>query len=327
MLSQYNSKTLDEGGYVINCAKTIKLEKEYNLKAAQALLLSEISIHLSENESLNIVMNKKSDMICDVLCKNTAFLPNSDVMNIFQQEEKKKTENNCLKRKILPSRMLQFWKDIIFLLHRNEMLETLVFKLLDIVHQEHETKERRTFSALWISSIIYSFVQLDIAQNICRSAEHTLKKLDTKTVSQYVREDLRSNYPYLQDVLWLDISSIIPDFLMDINFLSKLLLHANEFSKRLIEPIFKFVMPKISPQMKKHLSYLLKNYTSLHTPKNKDINIDVHDKIYTIEDLQTGSIKDEQIHMKKNTDRKETTDLADQVIRNLHWKPALGMFM
>jgi len=327
MLSQYNNKTLDEGSYIINCAKTIKLEKEYNLKAAQALLLSEISVHLTENESLNTIMHKKSDMICDVLCKNTAFLPNSDVMKIFQQDEKKEIVDNSLKKKILPSRMLQFWKDIIFLLHRKGMLETLVFKLLDIVHQEHETKERRTFSALWINSIIYSFVQLDIAQNISRSVEHTLKKLDTKTVSQYVREDLRFNYPYLQDVLWLDISSTIPHFLTDINFLSKLLLHANEFSKRLIEPILKLVMPRISTQMKEHLLYLLKNYTSLHIPKNKNINNDIHDKIYTIEDFQTISMKNEQIHMRKNTNRKETIDLANQVIRNLHWKPVLGMLM
>jgi len=327
MLSQYNNKTLDEGSYIINCAKTIKLEKEYNLKAAQALLLSEISVHLTENESLNTMMHKKSDMICDVLCKNTAFLPNSDVMKIFQQDKKIEIVDNSLKKKILPSRMLQFWKDIIFLLHRKGMLETLVFKLLNIVHQEHETKERRTFSALWINSIIYSFVQLDIAQNISRSVEHTLKKLDTKTVSQYVREDLRFNYPYLQDVLWLDISSTIPHFLTDINFLSKLLLHANEFSKRLIEPILKLVMPRISTQMKEHLLYLLKNYTSLHIPKNKNINNDIHDKIYTIEDFQTISMKNEQIHMRKNTNRKETIDLANQVIRNLHWKPVLGMFM
>ncbi|EZA52287.1 Protein LAS1 [Ooceraea biroi] len=326
MLSQYNNKTLDgnENEYIVTSRKTIKLlEKEYNLKAAQALILSEISVCLTGNESTNT--HRKGDMICDALCRNTAFLSNKDILKIFQQGGQK-TKSNSLKGKILPSRILQCWKDIIVLLHRNGILETLVFKLLDIVNQEQESKERRTSAALWISSIVYSFIQLDIAQNISHVVEHTLRKLDTKTVSQHIRKQLRCNYPYLQNVLWLDISSTMPHFLTDINFLSKLLLHANEFSKRLIEPILKFAMPKIDAQMKEHLLCLLKTYTSLHVPKHNDkdtSNGDICDKIYTVENFKTVSTATEQIHARKNTSRRKTTYVADQVIRNLHWKSAL----
>ncbi|KMQ92576.1 las1-like protein [Lasius niger] len=100
MLSQYSGKTSDndENEYISIHGKTIKIDKEYNLRAAQTLLLSEISMHLAENKSL-ITIHKKSDIICNVLLKNEAFLPNSDVVQIFQQKGRK---NIDLKKKILP---------------------------------------------------------------------------------------------------------------------------------------------------------------------------------------------------------------------------------
>lgn len=330
MLSKYNgNKTRSIGTreyeYIIISKKTIKLEKEYNLKAARALLLSDISEHLTENESSNTAIRRKGGMICDVLCENAAFLPNSEIMAIFQQTGQK-TENNGLKGKILPPRMLQFWEDIIFLLHRKGMLETLVFKLLDIVDQEQESEERRACAALWISSIVYSFVQLDIAQDISRVAEYALCKLDTKTVSQYVRERLRKKYPYLRNIMWLDISSTMPHFLMDMNFLSRLLLRANEFSGKLIEPVLKLLVPRIDVETGQHLKHLLKSYTSLHVPVHNDEN---SDKIYTVEDFPRDSTEDEEeIRTRRNT-RKGTAAhlLADQAIRNLDWKPALGRLL
>ncbi|GAB1869610.1 Ribosomal biogenesis protein LAS1L [Camponotus japonicus] len=326
MLSQYYGKTADnDDKYIFIHGKTIKIDKEYNLKDAKALLLSEISMHLTESKSL-ITIPKKSDIICNVLLKNEAFLPNIDVIQIFQQKGKK---NIDLKRKTLPPDMLRFWKDIIFLLHNKKILDILTSKLLSIINQEQESKERRTLATLWMSSIIYSFIQLDLAQNISRTMEYKQTKEGIKLVAksvlnQHLKEFVHHNHPYLRNVLWLDISSTIPYFLTDINFLSKLLLHINEFSARLIEPILKFVSPKIKVQTTKHLLNLLKIYT-FQKYNNEDSNNDVcEQKIFTVEDFDASSIRNEAKIYKKQcaTKTKDTYLLTDQIIRNLHWKPA-----
>lgn len=324
MLTQYRSKISDndENEYISVYKRTIKIDKEYNLQAAQALLLSKISVDLNESSS---TIYEKSDAICNALCKNEAFLPNLDIMRIFRRKERRNTN---LKRKILPSEVLQFWKDIIFLLHKRGMLETLLFKLLKIVDQEREDKEKRTLAALWISSIFYSFVQLDIVQSISRTVEYELqkadKKLDTKTLSQHLKEHIYSKYPYLRTVLWLDISSTIPHFLFDINFLSRLLLNVNEFSARLIEPILKLLTSKIDAQTKRHLLNLLQIYTFQNENSNNDV-----DKIFSIEDFDPSPIENEvQIHKIKCAIKKKTTHLlTDQIIRNSHWKLAHGMYL
>jgi len=71
MLSQYRSKTSNnnENEYISVYKRTIKIDKEYNLQAAQALLLSTISMGLNEYTS---TMHEKSDAICNALCKNKA---------------------------------------------------------------------------------------------------------------------------------------------------------------------------------------------------------------------------------------------------------------
>lgn len=331
MLSQYCSKSLenDENEYISIHGKTIKIDKEYNLQAAQALLLSEISMHLTENKSL-ISIHKKSDIICNVLLKNEAFLPNSDVMQVFQQKGRK---NIDLKRKILPSGMLQFWKDIIFLLHNKKILDILIFKLLSIVNQEQESKRKRTLATLWISSIVYSFIQLDLAQNISRTMEYKSTegtKIAAKSaLSQHLKELVHHDHPYLRNVLWLNISSTIPYFLVDINFLSKLLLHVNEFSARLIEPILKFVSLRINVQAKKHLLNLLKIYT-FQKYNDEDSKNDIYKrKIFTVEDFDVSLTRNKvKIDKKEGTTKKKTGYLlTDQIIRNLHWKSASGMFI
>lgn len=327
MLTQYKSKTSDndENEYISVYKRTIKIDKEYNLQVAQALLLAKISVDL--NESSN-TMHEKSDAICNALCKNEAFLPNLDIMKIFRWKEK---GNTNLRRKILPPGILRFWKDIIFLLHEREMLETLLFKLLNIVDEEREDKERRTLAALWISSIFYSFVQLDIVQGVSRAVEYKLqqenKKLDTKTLSQRLKDYILSEHPYLRTVLWLDISSTIPYFLFDINFLSRLLLNINEFSARLIEPILKLFTSKIDAQTKKHLLNLLQIYT-FQKQDSENSNNDV-DKIFSIEDFDPNPIENKaQIHKIKCAIKKKTPHLlADQIIRNSHWKSARGMHL
>ncbi|XP_012059333.1 PREDICTED: ribosomal biogenesis protein LAS1L [Atta cephalotes] len=322
MLSEYRSKTSDndENEYISVYKRTVKIDKEYHLQTAKILLLAKISVDLNESSS---TMYEKSNIICNALCKNKVFLPNLDIMRIFRQQEKK---NINLKRRILPFKMLRFWKDVIFLLHEKEMLETLLFKLFNIVNQEREDKERRNLAALWINSIFYSFVQLDIVQSISHTMEYELqkadRKLDTKTLSQHLKERVHSEHPYLRNVLWLDISSIIPHFLLDINFLSKLLLNINEFSERLVEPILKLLTSRIDAQTQKHLLNLLQIYTC-QKHDNEDSNNDAG-KIFTIEDFNLSSIENKVHTHKINCANKEkpTYLLADQIIRNPHWKLA-----
>ncbi|KAG5322061.1 LAS1L protein, partial [Acromyrmex heyeri] len=322
MLSEYRSKTSDndENEYISIYKRTVKIDKKYYLQTAKTLLLAKISVDLNESSS---TMYAKSNTICNALCKNKVFLPNLDIMRIFRQQEKK---NINLKRRILPFKMLRFWKDIIFLLHEKEMLETLLFKLFNIVNQEREDKERRNLAALWISSIFYSFVQLDIVQSISHTMEYELqkadRKLDTKTLSQHLKERVHSEHPYLRNILWLDISSIIPHFLLDINFLSKLLLNINEFSERLVEPILKLLTSRIDAQTQKHLLNLLQIYTS-QKHDNENSNNDV-DKIFTVEDFDPSLIENKVHTHKINSANREkpTYLLADQIIRNPHWKLA-----
>lgn len=325
MLSEYKSKISDdENEYISIYNRTIKIDKEYNLQVAQALLLSKISVDLDESSS---TMHETSGAICNALCKNKAFLPNLDIMRIFRQKEKRIS----LKRKILPFKLLQFWKDIIFLLHEREMLETLLFKLFNIIDQEREDKEKRHLAALWINSIFYSFAVLDIVQRTFHNLEYKSQKagekLNIKILNQRAKESMHSKYPISRHVLWFDISRIIPHFLLDINFLSRLLLNMNEFSARLIEPILMLLRPRIDAQTEKRLLNLIQIYT-FQKCDSEDSDNDV-DKVFSVEDLNPSLIENEvQIHKIKRATKKKTAHLlADQIIRNSYWKPAHGMHL
>ncbi|XP_032670785.1 ribosomal biogenesis protein LAS1L [Odontomachus brunneus] len=294
--------------------KNIKNERRYNLKAAQALLLLEISACLSKNLSVL----EKNNTICKMLCENGIFLPNSDSMHIFLQKGKHKINS---KKKFIPPDMLHFWKDIIILLQKKRLLKTLIFKLLNILDEEHEIKERKTFAVLWINTIIYSFIQLDIAHSICRTMEHDLnimgKQLSTKDLSQHVKMCIHDKYPYLQNVLWIDISNITPCFLFDINFVRKLLLRSNEFFVDLMQSFLNIVTPKIDANTKRDLVNLFKIYTQ----KSNNIE-DICEKIYTVDDLRANTMGNEAPVQVEECSEKKTCLLVDQVVRNLQWKSA-----
>ncbi|XP_014475096.1 PREDICTED: uncharacterized protein LOC106744673 isoform X2 [Dinoponera quadriceps] len=321
VLSQRNRSLDDDKDEHMQVDKrNIENEKKYDLKATvQALLLSEISAYLSKNLSVH----KQGDTICKVLCENGTFLPNSDIMHIFLRKGRRKISSG---RKFIPTNMLQFWKDIIILLHKNNLLKALIFKLLNILDEEHEIKERKIFAALWINTIVYSFIQLDIAQNVCRTMEYNLdesgKQLSTKVLIQRVMIYVHGKYSYLQNVLWIDVSSTIPCFLFDINFVSKFLLRANEFSAEVIQSLLKFVKPKIDANTEKHLLNLLEIY--IFKKCDDDNNQNIGEKIYTVDDLRVNSVENEVPEEERS--EKKTCLLADQVIRNLQWRPALDTY-
>ncbi|KYM77140.1 Protein LAS1 like protein [Atta colombica] len=199
-----------------------------------------------------------------------------------------------------------------------------VYKRTVKIDKEYHLQTAKTLLLAKIS------VDLNESSNIVQSISHTMeyelqkadRKLDTKTLSQHLKERVHSEHPYLRNVLWLDISSIIPHFLLDINFLSKLLLNINEFSERLVEPILKLLTSRIDAQTQKHLLNLLQIYTC-QKHDNEDSNNDAG-KIFTIEDFNLSSIENKVHTHKINCANKEkpTYLLADQIIRNPHWKLA-----
>ncbi|XP_020278527.1 uncharacterized protein LOC109852100 [Pseudomyrmex gracilis] len=320
MLHQYkHTKTSNnnEDVCVVIDRKTIKIGNQYSLKSARALLLANISVQLTDETLFNL--QKQISVICNMLCEIKAFLLNFDIVEIVEQ----KTRNSIidLKRKFLSPKVLQFWKSIILLLHRVRALETLMLKLLDIVNQEEESKERRNFAALWLSSIVYSFVQLNIAHNISHTLEFKSDvELSIMNINERLRKLVHSKHAYLRHVLWLDITSTVPRFLVDIDFLSNLLLHVNEFSARLIEPILMLVATRIDKKTRGQLLNLVKIYTF---QKYKDESNDVCDKIFTIEDLSETSIESEA---RINKEQPKQIVLADQIIRNSQWKLALDTY-
>lgn len=323
MLSQdKRSSDNDDKDEHMKVDANIENEESYNLRAAQSLLLSEISAYLSRNLSAL----EKNNAICEVLCKIEAFLPNSDIMHIFLQKRRHKMNS---KRKFVPSNMLQFWKDIIILLHKKELLKALIFKLLNILDEEREIKGKKVSAALWINTIVCSFIQLDIALSVCRTMEYDLSKLNkqlsTKELSHRVKIYVHGKYPYLQNVLWLDISSTVPCFL-DVNFVLKLLtFHANEFPAELIKTLLKFVTPKIDEKTRQHLLQLLRIFTLQDCNDDKSDN---DERIYTVDDLrEDGFVNEEASLREKEGSEEKTCLLADQAIRNLQWQPAVGMYV
>lgn len=314
-MSQHNisfdSNDKDED---IQVHENIKNKERYNLKAAQALLLFKMTAYLSKNVSVL----ERNDTICKILCKNEMFLPTSNSKYIFLQKL-------TSKEKFIPPDMLRFWKDVIILLHKKGLLKSLIFKLLDILNKEYEIKERKTFAVLWINTIIHSFIQLDIAHSFCRTMEYNSniqgRQLFTKDLSYCIKAYVYSKYPYCQDVLWIDISSTTPCFLFDINFVSKFLLCPNKFPVELVESLLKIVTPKLDANTKKHLINILKIYNFQKCGNTED----VCEKIYTVDDLRAHLVENKTPVHKEKCSKKKTCLLADQVVRNLQWKSALGM--
>ncbi|XP_011154991.1 uncharacterized protein LOC105192510 isoform X2 [Harpegnathos saltator] len=302
----------------IQIDKDIKNTQTYTLRGAQTLLVFEISAYLSKNLSVL----ERNDTICKVLCGNRIFLPDSDIIQIFLPKGQHECEMND---KLIPPSMLQFWKDIIILLHKKELLKVLIFKLVDILNEKYEIKERKTYVALWLNTIIHSFIQLDLAQNVCRTMEYELgKQLSTKDLSQRVKVYIHSKYPYLQDILWIDISSTVPCFLLDTHFMSKLLLSANEFSVEFIKSLLKFFTPDIDENTKRYLLNVLKIYTSQEY--NNDENHSISEKIYTVDNLRANMVEHETLMHEEKCNEDRTCLLADKTIRNLHWKAAFDTY-
>ncbi|XP_078051029.1 uncharacterized protein LOC144477291 [Augochlora pura] len=321
LFEQGNKNTeYDSNTYVKLATNDIKQSEEYTLGTARVVLLSEIARYFSKKSVPN-----KNEIVCDELFKSEAFLPNRDVLFIFIQEN---TEN-ALKNDILPSNMMKFWKDIIFLLYENRMMETLIMGLLKLVNDQEIDKHKRLLASLWISSIAYGFVKLDIAHRISRTLEYkfdsTGKRLPPRVFEIRVEDETENAYPHLKHVLWFNLSSTVLPILTDMDFVSTLLLSANEYSIKFIPPILELTSPKIDTMKKEILLNLAKIYAVRQTIGSESFNKD--HETFTVEDVQILHKRHVPNIIEKNKSKNRTSHIfTDQNMRNTQWKSVIDNY-
>ncbi|CAD1472821.1 unnamed protein product, partial [Heterotrigona itama] len=318
-LLKENSKDMENDNYIEAVNDDIKKDKKYTLETARIVLLSEISRFLNKKS-----IPSKKDIVCNTLLSSEVFLPSKDMLAIFSTN----TENE-LEKNVLPLDMVEFWKDIIFLLCEKDLMEVLIVKLLELINNNKVNKEKKLLSSLWISSILYSFLKLDIAHGTGRILEYHLekmqKKLPPKVFELKIKEKVDHIYPHLKCVLWFNLSDTVLPCLTDIKFISKLILNINEFSLKFIVPILELLSPKINNESKQLLLNLMN--VSIMVPFDKnDINSIECEKIFTLSDL-----KDNEYLVDTNNEQNKVEDkilrfLADQKIRNNYWNFAIATY-
>lgn len=319
MSEQSNEDTEnDKNNYTDAVNDDIRQDKKYTLETARTVLLSEISRYLNRKS-----IPHKKDIVCNALFNTEAFLPSQDTLLIFTQ---RKNNRNELEDNILPLDMIKFWKDIIFLLYEKEMMEELILGLLKLTNNEEIDKSKRLLAALWISSLSYCFLKLDYAHCISRTLEYQLEKMQKRlspTVFELkVKEETDRTYPYLKDILSFNLSDVVPSCLTDINFISKFILNANEFSAKFISPILELVSPKIDKENKQLLLNLVNIYTIGKPTDNKSIK--EYEKTFTVEDIQGGEYRLNENNEENQTENKIINFLVDKKIRNSYWKFAIS---
>ncbi|CAL7952197.1 unnamed protein product [Xylocopa violacea] len=310
----------DEDNYVEPASNDIKKDKKYTLETARIVLLSEISRYLSRKS----IPNKK-DIICNILFSSDVFLPNKDILSIFNQ---KQNAENEIENAVLSLDMVKFWQDIIFLLYEKDLMEALIVKLLQLIDDEEVTKEKRLSASLWVSSIAYSFLKLDTAHSISRTLEYELettgKNLSPKVLELKIKENTDRDYPHLKCILWFNLSYVVLPCLTDLKFVSKLIFNANEFSIKFIVPILELISPRIDKGRKQLLLNLVNIYAAGKTTDDK--NAHEFEKIFTLQDLQQYerilNVDNEQ----NKSEDKVPRFLADQTIRNNCWKFATATY-
>lgn len=298
----------------------IKKDKKYTLETARIVLLSEISRYLNKKS----IPNKKN-IVCNTLLNSEIFLPNKDILLIFTQNEDIET---TLQNNVLPLGMMEFWKDIIFVLYEKDFMEALIVKLLELVDNEEINKEKRLLASLWISSISYSFLKLNNAHCISRVLEYQLettqKNLPVKTFELKVKEETDRIYPHLKYALWFNLSDIVLPCLTDIKFISKLILNVNEFSIKFIVPLLELINPIINNDNK----HLLLNLMNLYITVDKS-NMDSYEykKTFILEDIQFNKCVLNTDNTQNNLQDKTYHIFTNENIRNNYWNFAVRKYI
>ncbi|XP_034937133.1 uncharacterized protein [Chelonus insularis] len=295
----------------------------YRLATAKFYLLTEIYSILNKKKlsfdstttTLNVIMNSE------------LFLPTGEFLQLFLT--KSNLKNNWEKTH-LPKAIIKFWQPFIAMLHERNMLDSLVFKLIEFINSDsvsNGTKQKKLIAALWIKSIAQGLIKLKFCQKemqvLEQSYNNSKKKLTPKILESKIKEKMKSLYPQLQYGLWLDIKSDIPTIFSDINFVKKVIINPNEFTLEYVEPLLDLVVPSIETEVRNKMLDLIGIYLGKKSFFN--ISCDKKDKVYTREDLIeiTGrkylDLSDENEPMNEEEIVKEF-DLADNEKRNSSWK-------
>ncbi|XP_066597029.1 uncharacterized protein [Prorops nasuta] len=285
----------------------LQIDGQYKLFTAKAILLKELSLYITKSNLTSL----KKDVIVRVLVNCEAFLPSKEFLNLFMKNEETSELNE------LPLSILQFWQDIIVLLHENKILDHLFFKLYDLLNNELEESNKRLLASLWLKYVIQAFIKLTTSQQVLCSLQcqvgNKVGKNQSKSLISKVKEKVNKNYPKLKQILWLNLSSNVPDSIKNENFINKCMLEVNEYSARFTESLLE-LLPTIKKETKASLLELIKIYTNKHCA-----NHDITEKIFTINEIlkENPNVNICLQNMQDNFDKAEDlVYLADQTIRN-----------
>ncbi|XP_043272944.1 uncharacterized protein [Venturia canescens] len=308
-----------------NISGTTKNQDDYLLSVARNLVFTEISTLLNRNKSIM----KMEEIIVKILFDCEAFLPGSEITNIFQTDDEKKFRSDGKKTHNLPTEMIDFWRKFILLLHDKKLLDGLIWRLFDFVNSPYNDTNKRFVASLWLKSIFRSLLKLRIIQGVSQSVEHTFdnkqKGMSGKQGMQKVRDIVHKTNPALSNAMWLNASSDIPMFLKDINFATELLLNPNMYSKVFIDPMLDLVTPSLTKKCKDSLLKLVKIITTTDRPTKIDVNEDT-DRIYCVEDLIQicGDIGPTEPRANRVLLTSIEPEIADRTIRTDAWEIASG---
>lgn len=211
--------------------------------------------------------------------------------------------------------MVAFWRDIIFLLYEEDSMESLIIRLIELVNNEEVNRERRLLASLWVSTLAYSFLKLDVAHKVSRMLEQ--RNLPPRAFENRVREETDRAYPDLKNVPWLNLLYTVLPCFTDKKFVLNILSDVNEFSVRFIAPIVELASPRIGEKEKQLLVDLARVYT---TGETSDKGRYRSEEIFTLKD--TLSVMGNHDEPKLNNEDSVVEPVAGERIRNDHWKLA-----
>ncbi|XP_015590194.1 uncharacterized protein LOC107265336 [Cephus cinctus] len=298
----------------------IKSDKKFQLSTARGILLTEMSRYLGKNKSIS----NKEERVLKVLLETEVFLPQEDFLEIFSngKSSDKSSEDD------LPLDMIYFWQDFILLLQETKMLESTILRLLKLLNDSTEDHYRKQMAALWIKAIVRGLLKMKVSQHISETLQYSLKKkkrISTKSMSLRIRNKLNHLHPELKNDLTLNILGDIPNCVTNFDFVTNLVLNANEYSAKFITVFLDLVTPSIEQDRKQLLLDLIKIYIG-EDIVNGDASTTDKDRIYTIEDFEKYSAEEnhpEDMEVEEISEQAERRPkIFDQTIRNTNWKLA-----
>ncbi|XP_063985441.1 ribosomal biogenesis protein LAS1L [Diachasmimorpha longicaudata] len=250
------------------------------LKKVRFYLLTEITNHLHQSKDQKCLGSE----IANLLVNSQIFLVAPEIAELFSR---KREDGHPHSGKNLPRQLIIFWQPMISLLHEAKLLETLIFKLIEVMNSdEKKSSQTRKCASLWLKCIGQSFLKLKIAHKERDKLEHSQgdgsKKTPLKGINKQVEWILNTRYRELRDCPWLGVNSDVPSVFTDESFVEELMINANQYSNTFIGPFLELITPEMSAEKKSDLLELLAIQSAVVIDKIEDYDPVVH----TVHDLE-----------------------------------------